>query len=129
MLINYETIVNKLGRELDTKVAKSELIASNIANIDTPGYKAKSLKFERVLSDEMGGLQLKKTHPKHMEGGAAGLKTNEVVESTSPGRPDGNNVNVDQEMLKLSKNNIQYNVAVQLLSKRLKHIKEAITAK
>jgi flagellar basal body rod protein FlgB len=50
---------------------------------------------------------------------------NEVVESPVPGRPDGNNVNIDEEMLKLTENNIQYNVSVQLLSKRLRQINDA----
>lgn len=126
MLIDYETVVNKLAAELDAKVLKSKLIASNIANIDTPGYKSKDLQFEKVLNDEIGSLRLKVTNDKHMDDTPQGVKNGKIVENPNPGRPDGNNVNIDEELLKLTKNNIQYNVAVQLLAKRMSHIKDAI---
>jgi flagellar basal-body rod protein FlgB len=126
MLIDYETVVNKLAAELDAKVLKSKLLASNIANVDTPGYKSKDLKFEKVLNDEIGSLRLKMTNDKHMDDTPQGVKNGEIVENPNPGRPDGNNVNIDEELLKLTKNNIQYNVAVQLLAKRMSHIKDAI---
>lgn len=126
MLINFETIVNKLDRQMDTSVVQSKLIASNIANVDTPAYKAKELQFDEVLNSEMDGLQMKLTHPGHMTDSPAGLPGNHIVENPNPGRPDGNNVNIDEEMLKLTKNNVKYNVSVQLLAKRLRTLKDAI---
>lgn len=126
MRINYETLVDKLGAELDTKVLQSKLIASNVANVDTPGYKSKDLEFANVLQDEMGNLHMRKTHPLHMEGITSEIRNNEIVEDSNPGRPDGNNVNIDDELLKLNRNNIQYTVAVQLLAKYLGMVKETI---
>lgn len=126
MRINYETLVDKLGAELDTTVLQSKLIASNVANVDTPGYKSKDLEFANVLQDEIGNLHMKKTNPLHMEGLTGDIKNNEIVEDTTPGRPDGNNVNIDDELLKLNRNNIQYTVAVQLLAKYLFMIKDTI---
>lgn len=128
MIINYNKIVDKLGAEMDTKVLQSKLIASNIANVDTPGYVSKDLKFDHVLkqnADELN-IAMKVTNPKHMTDGVSGILNNEIVENPNPGRPDGNNVNIDEEMLKLSENNIQYNVAVQLLAKHMAHIKDSI---
>jgi flagellar basal-body rod protein FlgB len=128
MIINYNKIVDKLGAEMDTKVLQSKLIASNIANVDTPGYVSKYLKFDHVLkqnADELN-IAMKVTNPKHMTDGVSGILNNEIVENPNPGRPDGNNVNIDEEMLKLSENNIQYNVAVQLLAKHMAHIKDSI---
>jgi flagellar basal-body rod protein FlgB len=126
MRINYETLVDKLAAELDTKVLQSKLIASNVANVDTPGYKSKDLKFANVLQDEMGNLHMKTTHPLHMEGITGDVKNNEIIEGPTPGRPDGNNVNIDDELLKLNRNNIQYTVAVQLLAKYLGMVKDTI---
>jgi flagellar basal-body rod protein FlgB len=132
MIIGDDAVVSKLAADLDMKVLRSKLIASNIANVDTPGYKAKDLKFHRILAESLGNeeLILKQTHVKHMTttgmtetpGGISA----EVVESPVPGRPDGNNVNIDEEMLKLTEINIQYNVSVQLLAKRLQQINTAI---
>jgi flagellar basal body rod protein FlgB len=65
MIIGADAVVNKLAADIDIKVLRSKLIASNIAD--------------------------------------------EMVESPVPGRPERNNVNIDEEMLKMTKNNIQYN--------------------
>jgi flagellar basal-body rod protein FlgB len=116
-----------LADDLDVRVQSSKIIASNIANVDTPGYKSKDLKFQQMLSDNLDGLQLKRTHAKHITDAPAGLQAAEVVESPNAGRPDGNNVNIDEEMLKLTENNIKYNVAVQLLSKKMRQIQTAIS--
>jgi len=127
MIINYEKVVDKLSAELDLKVKRSRLIASNIANVDTPGYKSKDLQFHSLLQTNMETLKLKQTLPGHLDdNGTSANELGQVVESPFPGRPDGNNVNIDDEMLKLTENNIKYNVAVQLLSKKLDGFKNAI---
>lgn len=126
MLINYDTVINKLSTDLDIQAKRSELIASNIANLDTPGYKARDLNFKEQLFGEIGRLNMKQTHPKHMADSSSTSSIAEVVEDANAGRPDGNNVNVDDEMLKLTENNIQYNVVVQLISKSLTQIRNAI---
>jgi flagellar basal-body rod protein FlgB len=119
-------VINKLAADMDNRIKRHELIASNVANVDTPNYKAKDLKFDRILSDKMEGIRMKRTHEKHMDNSSGSVLNNEIVEDPNPGRPDGNNVNIDDELLKLSENNIQYNVSVQLMSKKLQHIKDAI---
>jgi len=125
MIIDFSNI-DRLAKELDVKVLKTELISSNIANIDTPGYKAKDLKFDHYLEESMNDLSLKTTNPKHIKDSESAVEGNQIVENKEPGRADGNNVNVEDEMLKLIKNNIDYNITVQLLSKSLARIKTAI---
>ena len=129
MFINNDALTDKLAADLDLKVLRSQIVASNVANVDTPGYIGKDLKFDRILADSMeeGNLRMKRTHVKHITPveTPSGI-SNEIIESPNPARPDGNNVNIDDEMLKLSEINIQYNVSVQLLSKRLRQIYDAI---
>lgn len=122
MLINYGTI-NRLATDLDKRVQITELLGSNIANVDTPGFKA--MEFTELLENSMGDLELKTSSIRHMSLGSSseGLM---IQQSESAARPDGNNVNVDEEMMKLTKNNIRYNVGVQLISKKLSGLKEAI---
>jgi len=129
MIIDYDSVINKLAADLDNRVTRNELIASNIANLDTPNYKSKDVKFHRILAETMDGIELKRTSPKHMGGSGDAVRHNEIIDNPQSGRADGNNVDIDDEMLKLSENNIQYNVSVQLMSKRLKHIQEAIAVK
>lgn len=129
MIIDYDSVINRLAADLDNRVKRNEIIASNVANVDTPGYKAKDLKFDRVLAESMDGINMKRTHDRHIVEGSGTIRVNEVVEDPNPGRPDGNNVNIDQELLNLTQNNIQYNVSVHLMSKKLKLIHEAIMAK
>lgn len=126
-LTDYEQIVGNFKTDLDNLVMRSKLIASNIANVDTPGYTSKDLKFTKILEESMNTLKMKRTDFRHM--GETPLENglmNEIVENPNPGRPDGNNVDIDDEMLKLSENNIQYNVSVQLLSKKMRQISDAI---
>lgn len=128
MIINFK-IVDRLSRELDTRVARNEMIASNIANIDTPGYKARDVQFRRALSGAVENLELKLTDPRHIPADVpitAEAGRPAVVESKAQGRPDGNNVDIDDEMLKLTQNNIEYNIAVQLVAKKLSGIKQVI---
>ncbi len=128
MIIDYNTI-NRLAADLDDRVMRNQLIASNVANVDTPGYTGKDVKFERILADTMDGMNLKLTHPKHMDDGPSGILQNEVIDNPNPGRPDGNNVNIDDEMMKLTENNMQFNATVQLITKKLRGLQDVIATK
>ncbi len=124
--VNDRTL-DMLKRELDHQLRRSELTAANVANIDTPGYKGRDVEFVHALQ-QAGGLQLKVTDQRHITegGGAAAAPVAAVRENPNPGRADGNNVDIDSEMLKLSQINIQYNIAVQLMTKKLQGIRNAI---
>jgi len=120
--------VDLLERELNITTQRNALIASNVANVDTPGYKSQDLAFAQVLDGETDRLALRRTDPRHLpaeEGMGAG---NEVVESTAPARADGNNVDIEDEMIKLSQNTMDYNISVQLLAKRLNTLKSVVTS-
>ena len=119
-------MLNKLGQELDLRIARNELIASNVANVDTPGYKSKDLQFQRMLTENIERIKLKTSHPLHLEEMSKIGDPGKVVEDPNPGRVDGNNVNIDAEMLKLTENNIKYNIVVNFLKKKIDGLKKAI---
>ena len=82
---------------------RQQMIASNIANVDTPGYHTKDINFQsamRQVSDENNDVQL--------------MPASSEVEGL-PERPDGNNVNVDRESLLLGEAQLQYQMGVQLI--------------
>ncbi len=120
-------LVNMLSKELDHKTLRNELIASNIANVDTPGFKSKDLDFSQVLKESFSGIEMRRTDPRHIAPHESFNRDKLTIrEDQNPGRADGNNVNIESEMLKLTENNIQYNIAVHLAAKRLSGIKDAI---
>ena len=120
--------VDLLERGLNISTQRNALIASNVANVDTPGYKSQDLAFTQALDGETNRLALRRTDPRHLPAETGAGAGNEVVESTAPARADGNNVNIEDEMIKLSQNTMDYNISVQLLAKRLNSLKSVVTS-
>lgn len=107
---------------LDARMARQQAIASNIANVNTPGFKRVDLtdsfkvQFQKAIADVQAGKELK-TRP-----------IPEVGEATvhGPTRKDGNNVNMEQEVVELSKNRLEYEFAAQVMKARFDGLKRAI---
>jgi flagellar basal-body rod protein FlgB len=105
--------ISALTRFLDANVARSELVMSNMANIDTPNYKTRDLDFRQEL-ERAGDLQYASFAPAvHLVQG--------LME-----RPDGNNVSLERESLLLADTQMRFNLGVQLLRDRFKGILSAI---
>lgn len=102
------------------------LIASNLANVETPGFVPKDLDFRAELSRAMGsGFRLTKTHPLHLDPpGQGGPLVLEVPEK--PG-PDGNMVNLEQEAVKLAQNQLLYNAFLRMLAGKFEKLKYTIS--
>lgn len=114
---------------------RQKAIASNIANVTTPGYKKLEVKFEEELTKSMDNLRLesKTTHEKHLKFGNKNIANiePETVESSikkgdDPLASGYNNVDIDQEMVALAQNQIQYRLASRLVSRTFKAIQNAI---
>ncbi len=87
---------------------RHRVISSNIANVDTPGYKRLQVSFEEGLAQLTESLVT--TDPKHVSGLKQGIPSPQVKkDETTSMRVDGNNVDVDVEMAELTKNSIYYN--------------------
>jgi len=120
-----------LERGLDALWKRNEVISNNIANIDTPGYKANKVEFESLLAEALakGTIQGKTTRNKHIQIGAGSLDDVRPVVKRSNNttmRMDGNNVDIDQEMVDLARNSIQYQALIQKVSKELGRIRMAV---
>ncbi|PKO15719.1 MAG: flagellar basal body rod protein FlgB [Chloroflexi bacterium HGW-Chloroflexi-10] len=102
---------------------RQQLISRNIANVDTPGYKAQQLDFENVLQKSLktgNELPMAVSHNAHLASPVRNLMGNEV--SLRPGgslRADQNNVDIDTELLQMSEAGIQYQAVSQSISKKL----------
>jgi flagellar basal-body rod protein FlgB len=102
------TTVN-LEHYMDLLSTRQKLVASNIANADTPGYKTQDIDFQFEFMSLVNGQQ-----PQTIE-------AEDLIE-----KPDGNNVSMDREARMLAENAIRFNVASTLVRGQLKTIREAI---
>lgn len=121
-----------LEKGLDTASLRNQVLANNLANVDTPGFKRSDVAFEEELKKAIAGkgrLTGFITNEKHIPiGGSSkiGLNPKVVIDKTTTMRNDGNNVDIDREMAALSKNSIMYNALVQEISGEFTKIKSAI---
>lgn len=112
-----------LQKGLDAAGERQRIMAHNIANVNTPLYKRKEVRFEEELRQALLGssrLPLATTHPRHL-GARPSLQdvSHEVkTDLQSSMRADGNNVDIEREMAMLAANQLNYNALVQLLSSR-----------
>ncbi|MCX8031417.1 MAG: flagellar basal body rod protein FlgB [Thermodesulfovibrionales bacterium] len=103
--------------------ARHSVIASNIANVDTPYYKAKDLTFEMNLKDEV--IALKVTNESHITN-IKPVITTELNEETTQQWLDQNNVELDMEVAKMTENAILYQAGINMLSTKIKMFKGAL---
>ena len=121
-----------LEKALDLRSLKHNVTVSNIANKDTPNYKAFDLIVEEELEKVMGSekeLGLKRTRRGHLLGkGVGGGAVRLRIDNTSQFslKRDGNTVNIDKEMANLSENNLMYNALAQIISKKFQGLKNVI---
>jgi flagellar basal-body rod protein FlgB len=122
-----------LERAMDLRSRRHERIAINLANRDTPGFRAFDVDLAAALSNagEPGGPSaLERTHPAHQAG--AGEMTPDrtplrpVDRSPASERGDGNTVDLDREMARLSENALMYTAAARVLADEYTRIRDAI---
>ena len=116
-----------LQKALDLAWKRNEAIASNIANAETPMYRAVDVNFagelERAFNNSTSKLQ--KTDAKHLDLSSE-TQSHLVEDYSGATKPDGNNVDIDIQMGKLSYNRGSYSIAAQLVRKKLQMIRQAI---
>lgn len=111
---------------LRVRSQKQELIASNIANADTPNYKAKDVDFATALRDALGtGNGLAKTMQGHLSGQTGRISNSEKSAQSSVGR-DGNGVNLDRERGAFMDNALRYEASVNMVNGQVKSLLSVI---
>lgn len=105
-------ITGRIEHYLDLAAKRQELIVSNMANVDTPGYHTRDLDFE---------TELRRAGETNPEPEAQVVEVEGLVQ-----RPDGNNVSMDREGLLLAKTQLQFSIGAQLLKHQYQQLMEAI---
>ena len=105
----FERVAGNLERYMDVLSFRQKLVASNLANADTPGYKTRDVDFQFEFMTAIKGGQPQVIEPE-------GLET----------KNDGNNVSIDREARLLAENAIRFNLASVLARGEIKTLKSAI---
>jgi len=140
MITNSSDMISVLGKSLDAYYLRGEVISHNIANDDTPLYKRKDVKFEEVMKDALNnnsssniGNRQNKRYIANQSGNKLGDSIVDNIkletytqESNSKYRIDGNNVDIDNEMSELAKNQMRYSVALSQLNKQFSSLRTAM---
>src|ERR1700727_3094614 len=109
-----------LGQYLDLTSKQLQLTASNMANVDTPGYRTQGFDFEQEFARQLNASE-----------GSEGATAAQVAVEDMDGlvaRPDGNNVSMDREGMQLAKSQLQFRMGVQLLKSEFSTVMSAIHA-
>jgi flagellar basal-body rod protein FlgB len=122
-----QQVYDLLKKGLDASSLRGKVIASNIANINTAGYKRHYVSFEDTLKKSISASEMKTTDSRHIKTtGSAGEITVKQDTSTSM-RQDGNNVNIDNEMVNQAANSLMYNALVSQINSRISSTRNVIT--
>jgi len=134
----FSSTIDLLGKSVDLRAKNQTLIASNVANAETPNYIPKTLDFEQelqgALKNRQAGQRSSSTpHARHIPVRGAGIGSTiqsvsgQVIETPAktPGR-DGNAVELENEMGRMAENQIMFNASVQMLTKKFEGLRSAI---
>ena len=124
MEVLFGKTINMLSAMLDFRSNRHKLIASNVANLDTPGYRPKDINFKKELGLALGSgskLTVRKTDTRHLS--LNSMNSNGIDSGVVS---CGEKVNIDKEMAKLAENHLMYNLTVELLARKFRGIKNTL---
>lgn len=115
---------------LKLRSQRSSVIASNIANADTPNYKARDLDFQKMLSaaasKQSSSVQMKATHAGHLGGNSQSIEGDMLYRTPTQPSLDGNTVDTQAEHTRFAENTFMYQASLSFLSSKFKGISYAI---
>jgi flagellar basal-body rod protein FlgB len=112
--------IELLSRLLDVANLRHEVIARNVANVNTPGYRQSDVQFEEAFSHALAAGK---------ETAALQVEPKIVAGTGGMERADGNNVDIDMEMGRLNKNSLLYKVYAQILALQMNQMRSAISGR
>lgn len=127
----FDPTIGALNTSLNLRLTNQNVISSNIANADTPGYKAKAVEFESAFREALGvgdELKMADTNAKHIVPRETDPVFPEIYEDPNGVESlDGNTVDRAAEMAKMAENQILYDASAEMLKKKLGMLKYAVS--
>ncbi|MGB2063914.1 MAG: flagellar basal body rod protein FlgB [Marinomonas gallaica] len=110
------------------RTARASVLANNIANSDTPNYKARDMSFESMLSTERNRISLSGSDDQHIAGQSSVAGSDELL-YRNPSQPslDGNTVDMQREQAEFTQNSLQFDTSFMFLDRKISGMKKALT--
>ncbi|MEG0772982.1 flagellar basal body rod protein FlgB [Clostridium sp.] len=108
---------NLIKKSMDVTVTSNKVIANNIANVNTKGYKRYYVPFDEILKNNIGEAPIKTTREKHITNSSQDVSIKR--DNSTSMREDGNNVDIESEMTSQAANTMMYESLVRLVSGKL----------
>jgi len=129
MAINLDKLVGFHQNALKIRNDNMEVISGNLANANTPGYKARGIDFQNAMAkaQHSSGQSMTRTHEKHISGGMVSSTDIGFRIPSQPDTGDGNTVEVQRERNEFLDTAMRYQATVEFLSSKVKSMKKAIS--
>lgn len=131
---SLEQHLSVMTQALSLRTQRHQVLASNIANADTPNYKARDFNFETAMKNAMagresaGGVAMNRTDSGHLGGMTAGGLAMLQYRTETQSAVDGNTVDMDVERSQIAENAMQYQIVTQLIGEKFKGIRSALAS-
>ncbi|MCS5563370.1 flagellar basal body rod protein FlgB [Marinobacter sp.] len=129
MAISFDQALGVHEQALQARVKRAEVLANNLANADTPGYKARDVDFQAMMQqahDKVSGLQISRTDDAHMDTSAGGSDSELLYRTPHQPSVDGNTVDAQQEQSRFMRNAMDYQASFQFLSSKFSGLTKAL---
>ena len=124
--ISDAALLNALRRQMTIATARELAATSNLANVNTPGYKTRDVPFAQALDRQLHDLAPATTDPKHLGAADHSAAAPTAMVDDLPERRDGNNVQIDRELLSMSNAASDFAAAQTVLAAKFRLVRYAI---
>ena len=129
MAITFDSALGIHQHAVEARVKRAEVLANNLANADTPGFKARDLDFQAMMQkaqEQVSGFQMDKTHDAHMGTSLSASESDLMYRVPHQPSVDGNTVDAQQEQTRFMRNAMDFQASFQFLNSKFSGLTKAI---
>ncbi|REG84862.1 flagellar basal body rod protein FlgB [Marinomonas pollencensis] len=128
MAISFNQAFAGHDKMLEFRSERASVLANNIANADTPNYKARDISFDSMFNNEQSKLRLASDNDRHIQGNSTmGESSGLLYRNPSQPSLDGNTVDMQREQAEYAQNSMQFDTSFMFLDRKISGLKKALT--
>jgi len=129
MAISFAGAFAGHDKTLEFRSARAAVLANNIANADTPNFKARDITFDSLLNGESNKLQLAGDNDRHISAESSLSESGDGLLFRNASQPalDGNNVDMQREQAEYAQNSLQFDTSFMFLDRKISGMRKALT--